>query len=304
MKLGLTRIFAAVLVYLAFYSGSSSFAAAKLIEKIESPYSSIFVYKSGNYIKMLFGNGRLKSTESVYNPLDKYELPVPYTRFMTAGLFYTKDVKRILVIGLGGGRISWYLHEYLPQVDITAIEIDPMVIDVARRYFDVANEENFRVVEKDGRSFLMQAKEKYDLILLDAYRSSFVPFHLLTREFYTLVKARLAKNGIVGQNINPASMLFESTVATMTSVFDSADFYDAKGNVVAIGYDGARRTSSGLERRARQLQSTHRFRYPLPEMPAKRRFFTPPDKIKPLTDDFAPVNSLKAITRHNRKWDR
>ena len=54
----------------------------------------------------------------------------------------------------------------------------------------------------DGRVFLNRNSERYDLILLDAYRGGYVPFHLLTREFYALVKQRLAPGGAVAFNVH------------------------------------------------------------------------------------------------------
>ena len=252
---------------------------------------------------MIFGYNRNKYTESIYNQTNELELPVHYTRYMTAGVLYAKEVRSLLVIGLGGGRTSWYLHKQMPEVDITAVELDPDVIKMARKYFGVQAEKNLRVVEKDGRSFLMGNREKYDIIMLDAYRGPFVPFHLLTKEFYSLAKSHLKVGGIVVQNIEPSTMLFESTIATMNSVFDSMDFFDAFGNVVGVAYDGPRRSAASLEKRAVEFQSSHGFHYKLPVLLARRRFFTLPKKAKALTDDFAPVNALKSIIRYNKKWD-
>ena len=96
------------------------------------------------------------------------------------------------MLGLGGGSISTYLGRFLPETAITTVEIDPGVITAAKTYFGLRETERMRYRAGDGRVFLNRSKESYDLILLDAYRGGYVPFHLLTREFYTLVKQRLA----------------------------------------------------------------------------------------------------------------
>ena len=108
-------------------------------------------------------------------------------------------------------------------------------------------------------------------------------------------------------NGSPSSIASASwasfAVATLKSVFENLDFYPADGNVVAVAYDGPKLPDADLMRQAKQAQARHGFRYSLPEMAPERRYFSPGAKIKPLTDDFAPVNSLKSIKKHNLKWD-
>jgi spermidine synthase len=254
---------------------------------------------------MTFGYNRKIYTESIYNSKDDRDLPVTYTQYMTATLAYAKDVHSILEIGFGGGRTSWYLHRFLPGVSVTSVELDPDVAALAKKYFGIKDEPNFHLVNQDGRLFLQQSKDKYDIVLIDAYRGPFVPFHLLTKEFYQLVKDHLSPGGVVGQNVEPSTMLFDSAVKTIQSVFPQTDFYVAEGNVVTIAYDGPAHDQADLEKSAKQRQLELNLRYPLPKMLAQRRGLDPTtiDKsAKLLTDDFAPVESLKAIDNHNRKW--
>ena len=277
----------------------------QLVESKESFYNNIYVYKEGDYYAMTFGYNRKIYTESIYNSKDDRDLPVVYTRYMTAALIYAKDVHSILEIGFGGGRTSWYLHRFLPGVSVTSVELDPDVAALAKKYFGIKDEPNFHLVDRDGRLFLQQSKDKYDIILVDAYRGPFVPFHLLTKEFYQLVKDHLAPGGAVGQNVEPSTMLFDSAVKTIQSVFPQTDFYVAEGNVVTIAYEGPPRDPADLQKSAKQRQFELNLRYPLPAMLGQRRGLDPKtldSSAKVLTDDFAPVESLKAIENHNRKW--
>ena len=59
---------------------------------------------------MTFGYNKRIYTESVTNTNDRTELPVVYTRYMTAALPYAAKLDRILEIGFGGGTTAWYLH--------------------------------------------------------------------------------------------------------------------------------------------------------------------------------------------------
>lgn len=304
-----------------------------LLESRESLYNNIYVYRKGTYLSMKFGHNTRLYEESLYNTVNDLELPSPYTPFMTASTLYPVNIKSILEIGSGGGRTAWYLHHFLPDVQITTVEIDPDVVKLSRKYFNVREEPNFRVITEDGRMFLATSKERYDIVLLDAYRGPFVPFHLLTQEFYELVKSHLADGGVVAQNVEPSTMLFDSAVKTMLTVFGQVEFYDAGNghesalnradvgaNIVVIAYDGESRSSSDLSRVADERQSMCRFAYDLRTLLLQRYllkrvgpsynvvnqsgFVTAgiDDNAKILSDDFAPVESLKAIARHNQKW--
>jgi spermidine synthase len=278
-----------------------------LLESKESLYNNIYVYEQPPYVSMTFGHNRRIYTESVYNTRDDRDLPVEYTRFMTASLMYAKDVHSVLEIGFGGGRTSWYLHRYLPNVQVTSVELDPTVVELARKYFGIKEEPNFQVVNRDGRLFLQESKEHYDLILIDAYRGPFVPFHLLTKEFYQIVKEHLADGGVVAQNVEPSTMLFDSAVKTINAVFPQLDFYRADGNIVTVAYDGAERKPEDLAGVARDRDKAYGLRYSLLDMLSQRRHIqiaggnVIDPNAKVLTDDFAPVETLKNIERHNRK---
>jgi spermidine synthase len=278
-----------------------------LLESKESLYNNIYVYEQPPYRSMTFGHNRRIYTESVYNTRDDRDLPVDYTRFMTASLMYAKDVHSILEIGFGGGRTAWYLHRFLPDVQVTSVELDPTVLELAKKYFGIKEEPNFHVANRDGRLFLQESKDHYDIILIDAYRGPFVPFHLLTKEFYQLVKDHLAEGGVVAQNIEPSTMLFDSAVKTINSVFPQVDFYRADGNIVTVAYPGDERKPEDLATTAEARDKSYGLRYSLKDMLAERRRIdinggqVIDASAKVMTDDFAPVESLKSIERHNRK---
>ncbi len=275
----------------------------RLIETRESPYNSIYVYERDKLIYMSFGLNRRYFSESAYDPRDQRVLPFFYTRYMTAVLSYVPSANHLLEIGFGGGRTAWYLHRHMPQTKITSVELDPEVVVLAKKHFGIRDEPNFEVVNKDGRLYLKGNTQRYDAILVDAYRGTFVPFHLLTREFYALVKEHLAPGGAVAQNIEPSTMLFDAAIATLKSVFANVDLYEAGGNIVAIAYDGPQKTQAELRARAEERQGAIGFYYPLPKFLPERRVVKKNVGAKPLTDDFAPVEMLKAVERHNAKVD-
>ena len=276
-------------------------SARDLLESRESLYNNIFIFGDKDTVTMTFGQNKRYYTESSMNLSDPGALTVDYTRLMTLGIAYPPKVERIVEIGLGGGRTVSYLSATLPDTGILAVELDKDVVELARKHFKFRETARLRTVVSDGRSFLMRDNETWDVILIDAYRGPFVPFHLLTKEFYTLVKSRLAPGGVVVQNIEPSTMLFDSATATLKSVFPSVDLYDDGGNVVAIGYDGPSLRQAELLQRAAAVQERYKPRYDLRTMAGTRRVLGQPTG-KILTDDFAPVETMRSIEQNNEKW--
>lgn len=278
--------------------------AAELLLKKESVYNTIFVFQDDTYRYLKFGHNARHYTESVYNPEDPTELPARYTQYLTAGLAYAPKLEKAAMIGMGGGRTTWYLSHHVPELTVTGVELDPAIVDIADEHFDVREGENLKIAEMDGRLFVRRSRETFDLIFVDAYRGPFVPFHLLTKEFYELLEKRLTPGGAVVQNIEPSTMLFDHALATIGSVFDTIDLYRAGGNSVAIAYDGPRRSLEELQARGKELSDQYGLRYRLDTMAGERVRKTPEfGRDKVLTDDFAPANYLKSVEKHNRKWD-
>ncbi len=286
----------------ALFAGTAC-AQGTLLESRESLYNNIYVYEQGDLVTMQFGRNSRFWTESVYDRSDPRALPVAYTRYLTVALAYPEAPQSLLEIGLGGGRTAAYLNLHMPALKIHSVELDPDVIALAEAHFDVKPNDTFQISARDGRIHLVRDATRHDVIMVDAYRGPFVPFHMLTREFFQTAKRRLKPGGILAQNIEPTTMLFDAAVATLASVFEQVELYPAQGNVVAIAYDGPPIDHGQLVERAAALQAAHDFKYPIFDLLGARRVLTQPPEEDPLVDDFAPVEMLKSIERHNSGFD-
>ena len=241
-------------------------------------------------------------TESVTNLKDPDDLPVVYTRMMTVALAYPEAPKTVLMLGLGGGSISTYLGRFMPDIDISTVEIDAGVIAAAKTHFGLRETARVKFLEGDGRVFLNRNAQSYDLILVDAFQGGYVPFHLLTKEFYGLLKARLARGGAAVFNVHDGTKLYASTLKTLRSVFATVDLYPTgHGEVATVVTDAPRLDAATLTQRASRLQETYGFRFALPKLVAER--LEQPDVAggELLTDDFAPVDLYDTI---GRPWRR
>jgi len=279
----------------------SVMAADGVIEKVESEYNNVFVIKQGQMLYMNFGYRNSQYVESVFDMLDRGSLAARYTRYMTIAAAYNERFERAAFVGLGGGRTASYLVDSFPQLSLEIAELDPEVIRLAKKYFGVKESERLKVHAQDGRIFLTRSKGTYDAVFLDAYRGPFVPFHLMTKEYFEIIKKHLRPGGVVAQNVEPSTMVLDSAIRTIGAVFRNVDTYEAGGNVVIIAYDGEPIPAARLRQRAAALTKQHKLRYDLVELLAAKRDIRPQEGAKLLTDDFAPVEMLKTIKRHNER---
>jgi len=200
----------------------------------------------------------------------------------------------MLLIGLGGGSVlkSFYDDGW----DVEAVEIDPAVTGMAVKYFGV-DPSHGTIHHMDGREFLKNTDRKYDLIILDAFGSSAIPFHLTTIEVFTLMKKRLHQDGVILVNVETLGwddIIVKAISATLKKVFTNvtalpiAEPPDKLGNVIITASDGLIELKNELSRD--YLIPDYRFSASYERVHAWDNRFIPDTKgIPVLTDDLNPV---------------
>lgn len=205
---------------------SLHFHPGTLIYQTETLYSHLDVidnYNSPNN-RALFLNG---FPHSIMDKSDPNSLVSDYTRFFPVGLLLNDNATNILFIGGGGFSGPKYFLDKYPNLSIDVVEIDPKVVDVAREYFFLNNSNpKLKIYTQDARDYLEQYSGKYDVIILDAFSKTYVPFHLMTLEFYDLLYTKLSNDGVVVANHigspdeeKPASDLYRANLKTFFEVF-------------------------------------------------------------------------------------
>jgi spermidine synthase len=104
--------------------------------------------------------------------------------------------ERIAILGNAAGTTARAYGHYFPDTEVDGVEIDAKLTEIGRRYFDLRNP-NLEVHHEDARPWLRASDGGYDVIMVDAYRQPYIPFYLATREFFELVRDRLAPGGVV-----------------------------------------------------------------------------------------------------------
>jgi spermidine synthase len=171
-----------------------------------------------------------------------------YSRTMLVGLAVHDKPQRVLVVGLGGGTIPTWLHRHFPKTLIDVVEIDPEVVDVAKNFFGFRPDEKLKAHVQDGRKFIEQTRDPYDVIFLDAFSADSIPYHLATQEFLKAVRKAIKPDGLVVSNVwsRQSNKLYDSMVKTYQSVFNEVYVVNVpdSGNRILLSL----RTSKNLSR--------------------------------------------------------
>jgi spermidine synthase len=208
-------------------------------------------------------------------------LALPYLPVALVGLALPAETRRFLVVGLGGGTLPMFLRKYFPEAAIDAVDIDPEVVNVAKRFFGFREDELMKAHVADGRQFIEKSRQTYDVIFLDAFGSSSIPVHLTTREFLQAVRRAVAPKGVVvgnvwGQFANP---LYDSMVRTYQEVFDDVLVLDVRGsgNKILLALPRARPLNrERLIQLARKASAAQRFPFDLSDPVTYGFVGTPP----------------------------
>ncbi|MBM3897069.1 MAG: hypothetical protein FJ358_00870 [Thaumarchaeota archaeon] len=231
---------------------------------------------------------------------DRDRVVYPYTGFFHIGMAYNPSIENVLFIGGGGlSAPKRFLNDY-PNVRADVVEIDGDVVKAAEQYFFVEENPRLRIFIEDGRTYLANTDKKYDLVVLDAYAKTYIPFHMMTKEYFELISSRLSDDGIVVSNViasleGSSSAIFHSMLKTMQSVFPSADVYPVSGEIPLIQNIIVVATKSPQEFSMDALQQNAAI-IKLPRINdylANRLAKSPSTNDAPLfTDNYAPAENL------------
>jgi spermidine synthase len=165
--------------------------------------------------------------------LEGDELVLNYSKFYHLIRHFNPEFKKTLIIG---GAAYSFPKEYLkvyPSKQIDVVEIDPMMTEAAKKHFDLKENANLQIFHTDGRVFLNQTENKYDVILIDAFTSIYsVPFQLTTIEAIRQMERTLNKNGVIFVNLISAfegdgSKFLNAEVKTFREVFPNVYIFKA-----------------------------------------------------------------------------
>jgi predicted membrane-bound spermidine synthase len=302
---------AAVVAWLGWRPAGPLKDAQGLVYETESAFNYIQVLDLGVERQLRLNEG--EGIHSVYRPAGGLADGI-WDYFLLAPAFnpapFEPDrVQRVAIVGLAAGTMAQLFTEGYGPIAIEGAELDPAILRTGREWFDM-NQPNLAAYAMDGRRFLYRppdgAAASYDVIAVDAYRPPYIPFHLITAEFFALARDRLADAGVVAVNVGRTHTdysLVDAVAATMLHVFPSVFVVDEPDNGSPLG--------NSLVVATRQPATLDDLRANLPAfgdgllgqvapVMSGARVAAPPAGAPIFTDDRAPVEQVvhKLVLRH------
>ena len=231
----------------------------KILARERSPYNDIYVIRKGDYRELWFkGNDGDYFLQSRVDIGRQKQLALIYSNMMMASLLFCPNPRRLLMVGLGGGSVTNFLSKWFPDLKIDVVEIDEKVIEISKKYFFLKESNRYRIFQEDGRVFIKNRKgqEQYDWIVLDAFKSGSIPYHLKTHEFYKEIRSVLKPNGVVGSNLyGKGNSLKPRDTKTFLSVFPNIYCFEDTERVatVLIANDGPRWSEEKIHESAKNF---------------------------------------------------
>lgn len=231
-----------ILLVLAVFGLQRSVKASPgMIYEAESAYNYIQVLQidSFRYLRLNEGQG----VHSIYHPTQLF-YGGPWSQVLVAPYFNPPPaekitVDRIAILGLAAGTTARQASVVYPQAKIDGFEIDPKIIEVGKQFFGMEDLPNLTVFTQDARWGIAHSNNTYDIISVDAYRTPYIPPHLVTQEFFQLLYDKLNPDGFVVINVGRSSVdrtLVEAMCATMATTFPQIFVMDIPNSMNTIAF--------------------------------------------------------------------
>ncbi len=224
-----------------------------LVHRTQDELGPVEVVEDTLHRSLHFGTEPKQSSMRLDNPVS---LVLSYTRAMTTALLFVPEMRRVLLIGLGGGSLAKFILHHFPQCRLDVVEFRPLVYSVARQWFELPDDPRMTLHFGDGGEFMRSADPaqhgNYDLILVDAFEAMGISDSVCSSVFFDACRGRLSDRGMMAIN------LWSRDRVSLDHILDYlADSFSGemlrlpvggKENVIALAG-----TLPGMKRRLKQL---------------------------------------------------
>ncbi len=290
------RLVAVVMLLLIVVSGTVAYTqqaevSDSVLYRDDGMYQRITVREKNN-LRLLQLDGRVSGGTMVDSDASAFD----YTEYYKLYKMVRGTPQKVFVAGGGVYAIPRSLSRELPRTEVHVSEIEPSLDELAKKYFGLDDTARIITHETDARRWLKDTSQDFDFIFEDVYGALYaVPSHLITKEFFMLIRNRLSNGGIfvanvIGQpsNITPPSLLY-SAVKTFRSIFPNSYFFveDARGvhkNVLLVAVKGE---SIPLLSRLKESEDSFLRKLPQKAMSVEEETLK---NHRIFTDNYAPVD--------------
>ena len=185
-----------------------------------------------------------------------------YSRAIMYFLLFSDQIKNALMIGLGGGSVTKYMHAYCPEIKQTVLEINPQVIHIAHSHFFLQdNDERLDVIEGDGILYMAEHPLSHDCVIIDGFDADGIPDGFCTPDFFDKCFDVLHDNGVFLINLWGSDKNFDIYLQRIEQTFSNRVLVlptGKPGNIIVFAFkDPIKLTEKKLRERATQLKQHH-----------------------------------------------
>ena len=154
-----------------------------------------------------------------------------YSQFVDVYKDLVPDAENFLLLGGGSYTIPRYVHSSNPNISIDVVDLEPSLFEISKKYFNVPETEKIQNHISDARVYVNRNDKLYDVIFFDAFGSGrYIPNHLVTVEFFDVLKQRLSSDGVLIINFISTRLSFEQSLLgsfskTLLEVFPNSKLY-------------------------------------------------------------------------------
>ncbi len=245
-------VIGAIFLTSLIYQNTPNALGYTVLYESDGVYGHIVVYEIQNAGLTVRALKRDTNNESAVF-LELYDSVFEYTQFAEWYPDLVPDAKQFLMIGGGAYSVPRTVLARDPDIEVTVAEIEPDLYPLAERFFDLSPSPRLSNHVVDGRVFLNEHDETYDVMFLDAFGPDLsIPAHLATKEYFELMKEHLTEDGVliinyIGTLHGEAPSLTGSLTKTLLSVFPNMEMYgihsdmpQQKQNIVFVARNGAK----------------------------------------------------------------
>lgn len=216
----------------------------RVIHETQSDFSRIRIREDDGVRRLLFvdeaGEEHCQSAIHLENPA---VLQHGYAKGLFASLLFRQPQERVLIVGLGGGGMVRFLNARFPDTLVEAVEIDPVVVELAAEFFGVSEGEKTKLHTADAFTFFDAPRGEFDAIYLDAFLRAPEETglgektdRLKTEAFLTTLRSHLKEGGVIAFNLIYTDPHTDEDLVSIRKVFPGMARFEVPGtgNLVVI----------------------------------------------------------------------
>lgn len=180
------------------------------------------------------------AVQSAMRIRDPWGLELEYTRAMMCFLLFCPAPRDMALVGLGGGSLAKFIHRNLPATRLTALEVNPEVVEAARAFFLLPPDDARLTVQTgDGAAFVHGNPDSQDVLLVDGYDAKRIVDALASEDFYRACLAMLRPGGVAVFNLWGSDKSFPVYFERLAAVFGDRLLRlpsERKGNIIVFAF--------------------------------------------------------------------